>query len=449
MASIAAHRAGDLFPLESRRLIAGAALRLLGAAGEPGRSADILTATSLASVGFAALALLPLLILASLAAGTPLAAPAALALGYLPIAHAIASGRPSRAAAWSAAIFSALAGWTLLLGLTGGVLQSWSGFAAVLMAPVFAGAPALARFLIADRPRSAERSAEERIACLDRFAPSEALLFLDAKGKVVAGTRAGLGALGIPGNGKGADVTRRIRSVDQPLLLDALTRRASADCARELVLRPADEERGEPAACFAATVAAGPDGTAMLRLSSIPQAEPEASVDRRRTDFPVQSGEAAEPAPANPPRYDLQEAISFALRHIGPKAQAKNVALICEGESEVLAACDTRTSRRIVQGVLELAVANCGRRGAVRLAARSLRGAVLLRVSLHAGHGGSAELPQLQEALDAASLRDIIDRAGGSMLVEPSAESVTVSIRLVSAAATLAEQRQGEAIGAA
>lgn len=449
MTSIAAHRAGDRLPPESRRLIAGAALRLLGAAGGPQPSADLLTACSLASVGFAALAALPLLILASLAAGVPLAAPAALALGYLPIAHAIAAGRPSRAAAWSAAIFSALAGWSLLFGLTGGALQSWSGFAAVLMAPVFAGAPALARFLIADRPRPAERSAAERIACLDRFAPSEALLFLDANGKVVAGTRAGLGALGIPGNGKGADVTRRIRPGDQPLLLDALARRGSADCARELVLRTTGEGGGEAAARVAATVAAGPDGTAMLRLSSVPPAEPDAGVDARPVGLPVRSRRAAEPAPASAPCCDLQEAISFALRHIGPKAQANNVALICEGESEVLAACDMRTCRRIVQGLLELAVANCRERGVVRLAARNLRGAVLLRVSLHAADGGAVQLAQLHEALAAASLQDIIDRAGGSMLVEPSADGVTVSIRLVSATRTVAEQRQVEPIGAA
>src|SRR3712207_3417117 len=161
MASIAGQSARGLFALEVR-LVARAALdRFAGgrASGTYG-SDDSLTVRALAGAGLAAMAGLPLLMLASLGLGAPLAAPAGFALGYLAIAHAVSSRQPRRAAVLSVAVFSAFAGWTLLFGLTG-QLHSWPGFVSALMAPAFAGAPALGRLLLVRLPKAEASRSEE------------------------------------------------------------------------------------------------------------------------------------------------------------------------------------------------------------------------------------------------------------------------------------------------
>ena len=81
-----------------------------------------LAARSLASVGLGALIGLPLLLLASVALGAPLAGPAAISLGYLATARALVERHMRSAMFWSVAVVLALVAWAALAPLVGGVL---------------------------------------------------------------------------------------------------------------------------------------------------------------------------------------------------------------------------------------------------------------------------------------------------------------------------------------
>jgi hypothetical protein len=129
-----------------------------------GDRADPAVAQSLASAGLTGLVGLPFLLIASVMLETPLAGPAAIALGYLASARALALSRPGRAAAWSAAVLAGLVAWTLLPFATGDAPATAPELSAVLLAPLFAAAPAFARVLLSTADTAAgtlDAAAEE------------------------------------------------------------------------------------------------------------------------------------------------------------------------------------------------------------------------------------------------------------------------------------------------
>jgi hypothetical protein len=145
--------------LDVSRLLAAVLPGRGRSAGEDAGKAAV--AQSLASAGLSGLVGLPFLMLASVMLETPLAGPAAIALGYLGSARALALCRPGRAAAWSAAVFAGLVAWTLLPFATGDGPSSAPELSAVLLAPLFAAAPAFARFILATTETSDATEREE------------------------------------------------------------------------------------------------------------------------------------------------------------------------------------------------------------------------------------------------------------------------------------------------
>src|SRR5687768_4964460 len=101
MASIAGDMGRELLSAELGRLVPDLARGRRSRSAPGSLPAELLTARALAGAGLTALALLPVLMLASLALQAPLAGPAAIALGYLAVAHALAVRRRRRAAALS------------------------------------------------------------------------------------------------------------------------------------------------------------------------------------------------------------------------------------------------------------------------------------------------------------------------------------------------------------
>jgi hypothetical protein len=430
MASIAAQMARELIPAGRRGSMLGSAavgrLRLPkgGQAAE-----DLLDARALASAGLAALVSLPVLILGTFALGVPLAAPAILALGYLALAQAVAARRPRRVAAWSLAVFLGLVGWAALFPLFGGEARSWSGLAALAIAPLFAAAPALARAILTGRSGGPQAWALERAGCLDRLAPNEAVLFIDAHGSLIAATRAALNLLGIQGHAAAGGASGLFDRRDHSALLKALKECRSAAAPVEIALRPAMGSAPRPT--LMANIQADTHGVVVIRLRAAEQNTP-AEGPRDKDRAVASLCQALEPPSAAAGCWDLQEAVSFAVRRVGARAKASGVTLLCEGDSEVLAQCDRRDCRRIAHSLIEAVVAQCSAGGLVRVSARNLRGAVLLRVSARRGAG------DLDWALDLAALGEMIDQAGGTLVAERSVEVESFSVRLASAERRLA-----------
>ena len=171
MASFAGQTAWEALPGEVRRL-ARAVMPEWRDGAQRGASPDMRTAQALATVGAAALIGLPILMLASLLLHAPLAAPPAIALGYLATARALALHDPRQAALWTVAVLSGLIGWTLIYPLTGEHALSGAGLVAVLLAPLFAAAPALVRRLGRAKEDAAREAALADIDCIEALAPA-------------------------------------------------------------------------------------------------------------------------------------------------------------------------------------------------------------------------------------------------------------------------------------
>jgi hypothetical protein len=398
-----------------------------GASGGP---AELLTVRALTSAGLAALLLLPLLMLLSLLAQAPLAGPAAIALGYLAMAHAIAFRRPRRAALLSMAVLSGFVAWTLFFFMAGEGPLSWGGLAAVSLAPLFAAAPALARRLAAFRADPDEDSALADIACLERLAPSEAVLFLDGRGTLIGATRAGLASIGLSGNGVGVDMAREFELADRAMILQAIQRCQACAKPVDLVLRLRGGHGTER------LVGASMASTSRKRvIMSIRELAPRQMGGEPNRD----AGEAAiSPTPATgaEPGCDLAEAIAFAMRHAQAGARGKRVSIRCDSPTTLAAAAEQRVSRAVVAALLDNAVKCSGFDTTIAIAARVTRQVALVRVSLQPDPDDSEAVGRLRRALDQRAVPEMVDRAGGSLLVEAASASGTVGIRLALPAAS-------------
>jgi hypothetical protein len=400
--------------------------------------AELLTARALTSAGLAALALLPVLMLASLALQAPLAGPAAIALGYLAMAHAIALRRPRRAAALSIAVLSGFVAWTLLFFLVGGGPLSWGGLMAVSLAPLFAAAPALARRLGVPKADPGREATLAHVACLDRFAPSEAVLFLDASGALLAGTHAGLSSLGLSADAIGMDVTRRFQLLDRAMIVAAMERCRSSEEPVDMALRLGGD--GCAGRLIAASLASASPRQLAMRIHQIAARETEAAPKQPGHDAasPEVTGLLADSC------CDVGEAIAFALRHAQPKARSKGIRIGCDDQAEVVAAADRRVSRAILSTLLEHAIDCSDPDASMSVAARASKGATLVRISFTADPANAAPMERLRRSLGHTAVPEMVDRMGGSLLVEAESATASVGIRLALPAAPRAGRVQAE-----
>ncbi len=395
-----------------------------------GPSGDALAARAMASVGLAAILCLPVLLLASLVLAAPLAVPAAIASFYLAISHALASKRPQRAALISAIVLAALVGWVVAYLVAGEAPFSRTGIAAVLLAPLFAAAPAMARSIIAPRPPSVNQAgassrdaAQKSTDCLDALAPSEAVLIVDREGCVLAATRAARKRLRLFPDAFDTPVTSLFDPADMGRLADAFQ-----DC----------RVRGEPVAFEAETPGEAGEGREQWVLSP---GEGGAVSLRRAGCAPVARAEpdgakaASEPenmahsAPVVAPCCDLGEALVFALRHASARAEMRATTLTSECDPDLHVACDRPLGRRIAHLAIESALGET-EGGVIRVDARRLRGIVLLRVAVEYARDRDLAAVGEDDPSKLATLKALVEDAGGTLIVDGRTGGRTLSIRL-------------------
>jgi len=125
---------------------------------------------------------------------------------------------------------------------------------------------------------------------------------------------------------------------------------------------------------------------------------------------------------------DAGDAVDFAARRLGPAAHDKNVTVSCDAGKALAAACDRQTLRRIACLIAASAIAASPSGGSVRLTARRLRGAILLRAASEKAEGA----PALADGSsgDLATARALVEDSGGTLLVEQAHEQLCVSVRL-------------------
>jgi hypothetical protein len=87
--------------------------------------------------------------------------------------------------------------------------------------------------------------------------------------------------------------------------------------------------------------------------------------------------------------------------------------------------------------------------GVVDVSARRVRGAVLVRIGCLAGDDAGATMKSLKERVGRTNLRELLDAAGGSILVESREGAALLSIRLALAKTAPADGGREPARGAA
>ena len=401
---------------------------------------DLEVARSLAVSGLLALLCMPALMIVSLAVRAPLAVPVAVAVGYLALAHATVRGHDGRAALLSAVIFISLAGWGAIFVLTGGDARSVEGLAALILAPVIAGLPALARKML---HASADRGPEvvHGAASLDLHGPDAAVLLTDSAGRLVAASQTAAAYLGIGPGMTTRDIADRISRADHPRLFDAL---AKVTAEKETVAIELHTTGPLPRR-MAARIGAGQHGLVEVCLQDLPAAEVTPAATSRQTRC---RGEATvSPFPVTPAASDVTDAVTFALQHLEPRAKAEGSTIVVEAEADLVALCDQRLCRRIVHQMLDLVVSRAGR-SQIRIVARALPGAVLLRVTT----SRCDEIPVSCRDVETdrfSDVRDMVEGAGGTLLVDTGATEQAVSVRLAARPPQVTKQEFVRQVGAA
>lgn len=387
--------------------------------GAPLREGDDLTACAIASSGFAALIGLPMLLIASVVFSAPLAVPAAISVGYLATSYALASRHPRGAAAINAVVLVGLVVWSSSVML-GGEELSRSGLAAALLAPAFAAAPAVARLAIAPRADRVSAAALRNAACLDRLAPAEAVLVVRRDGTLLAATRAARASLRLSDEAIGTDIGRHVALVDRPKLAAAI-----ASCPRgEAPIEVALQSGGTSHACTA-EISSAEDGAVSLRLLPAEvQAPLDSGTSRRSAEAHAKERDAA-----MGPVCDVGEAVAFAMRRGEENAEAKRAGLTAEVEGGLRARCELQAFRRMLHLMFEGALMQAGVGDRLHLTARGLKSVALLRL-VRVPALDDSERPAGKGHDDWMALREVVEAAGGTLLVEESPAEMRLSVRL-------------------
>jgi hypothetical protein len=297
------------------------------------------TVYALAIAGLTALIALPLLMLASLLLGPPLAAPALIACGNLAVAAALAHRLSKTAAALNAGMLSGLIAWSIFYCLGADAAGSPSVALVASLAPAFAAAPAVARFLLEPRQDNSGEAACAETRSLEKMAPV------------------------------------------------------------------AESEPG-----------------GLLRIDV--RAEDNVEV---RTDKPAIVDEACIPSVGSA-TCDLSEALAFSLSRVGGRLEQRGIALVTDMEPSITVAGDRQAIRRIAHRLVECIIRAASSSDVIRVSVRRLKGAALLRVTGKDVADEAAAKAPIGE--DLASIRTLIDEAGGTVVVERSGDLFSLSARL-------------------
>jgi hypothetical protein len=333
MAHDAAPEAGRLLHRGLRRLVAmTVGERATPPSGASLSPADAAAVKALASAGLGGLVGLPFLMLASAFLQTPLAGPAAIALGYLASARALAMRRPRRAVGWSLVVAAGLLAWPLVLFAMGDPPATAPELTAVLLAPVFAAAPAFARH-------------------------------------VLGGAKAATASVG-----------------------DAAASDLGDDVAPE---------------------AHGSAGTSDPAWAIAAQEPPR--------------------APLEPP-CRVGDELGFALRNLQGRMRGRRTRIACAVEPGLSAYCEPQACRRLFGILIGCALGRSAAGGEVRVTARAVRGVALVRVSLT-----TEEAPDTVWSAEAlAPVHEIMERTGGTAVLDRHSGAARVSVRLALAPPAMA-----------
>lgn len=409
-------RTAQQMPTRSSPFDLAAALRVCGAAGW---DAEDTTRRAVACSGVIALLGLPFLMLASVALDAPLAAPAAIAVGYLAMSHApIFRGNGN--AAVNALVPAGLVVWLLAFMISQDRLSE-AGLAAALMAPFFAAVPAMARVALPLRADAALSVARERTACLDTLAPHEEVLVVRRDGTLLAATRAAQASLRLSETAIGADVGRCFRLLDKPKLSDAIARCPAGDASMEMSLC-GEAFSARDARSYTAKLSSTEGDVISIRLLPVETHRDSAAM----TEQSALGGAASDDAAiAERAACDVGEALAFVARRSKGALHSSGNELQLSVEDDLFARCEPQTVRRILHLMIDGALAEGAAANTLAISARALKGVVLLRLTCAKdGERPTAERARLSALADAA------DAAGGSLVVDDLPEELRLSVRL-------------------
>lgn len=414
----------------------GLASALSGRAGAHGSltrpiEGDDLTARAVAFAGLAALAGLPMLLLASMLFSAPFAVPAAIALGYLATSYALTSHHPRSAAAINMLVLTALVAWSLSCVLTGQG-SARAELAAALLAPAFAAAPAMARFAILPRQDAAMRAALSNTACLDQLAPREAVLVVRRDGTLLSATRGARAALRMGDDAGGRDVGRSFGLLDRPKLSGAVAR-CRPDETIELTLEGAG---GQGGARQTASVSVIEGGAVSIRLGSVRLDTPFAPALSEN----VRVGEAEAVTRA---ACEVGEVVAFAISRCRPTAYAQVAAVTSEIEPDMLADCEPQLCLRIVRLMIDTALPKGGQCARLHFSGRRVKTVALLQLMV-TQDGDRAADPSIEGQPRAlVALEEAVEMAGGTVMIDGDDEETRISVRLDAVASP--ETNEGKA----
>jgi hypothetical protein len=435
MASTAGQISRELFGFDFRRLFATVSPR------SPLRSGNA-TAQAVAGAGLMALFTLPFLLLLSVVFTAPIAVPAVIGVGYLALSQALIAEHHRRAGLITACVLGGLVAWVLLFSIAGEGRLSSAEIAAALVAPLVAAAPAVVRSFTSQRegnPAPASeilrRAALERVECLDAWAPCEQVLLLDSEGAVLAATAAARRRLRLLPEGFEHHVSSLFESDDLTEIYDAVGRLAGTDAERragrarwavegpELEVRKLNcvgqELNGKLTRCN--------DGTIAMRIETIPDTDPAQSELKG-----LARAACVTVTPADRPRQavcDVGEALSFTLRHAKSKANVKRVTLTASVDANLLVACDRQVGNRILCQLVDCVLSGSEAGSFVKVSGRRVKGVGLLKAESAAGMD-AVGIAESDDRLDIASLRDLVDSAGGTLVVDRRDHKIALSVRL-------------------
>jgi hypothetical protein len=138
---------------------------------------------------------------------------------------------------------------------------------------------------------------------------------------------------------------------------------------------------------------------------------------------------------------DMHDAVAFALRHAAPKAAAGRLRLASAIDPVIAAVCDRQVGRRIAHLLIANALDACERDGAVRIEARRLRGAVLLRTTTSPWMRATGIEVKGESSADMAALDALVGEVRGTLVVDGVEGKLIVSIRLPLAPKPVSDNR--------
>jgi hypothetical protein len=397
-----------------------------------------LTTRAVTTAGLAALVTLPFLLLCSVLLSTPLAVPAAIGACYLAVSHALSAQRLRRASLINSAILFGLVGWLIGFLLTGEGPLSHAGLTAALMAPVFAAAPAVARSLIAKRvvaPIVAEpdlrNAALTYVALLEEQTPMGQVLVVDREASVLAASSAARRQLGLLPDAFEHALTGLLSAEELRRVLEsiALCRRDATPSSLKLTVYAIEAET-----LLTATLSPCCDGAVAMQLG---QSEPVHPVTANAEEDARAPIEATAPfdRPTGP-ASDIGEAVAFACHRFSRKAATRKLRLTSEVDATIAAACDRQVGRRIAHLLIDNAVEGCEAGGTIRIAARRLRGVVLLRTITSPRSHAMKSSGCSEGRAEMAALEALVDGTGGTLVIDARNDESVVSVRLPAAPMT-------------